>query len=445
MSHFLLALGYDLVLAASLIALAPKMIYQRLTRGKYSNGMGQKLGIGFPCIDKGKRPLIWIHAVSFGETKAVAPLVRELKKKFNKPLIVISSTTETGHREAKKSIAIADAHVYLPFDFSWIINRMIKRIQPDLVLLTETDFWYNFLKSAKQGGAQVVLVNGKLSQRSMKRFRFLHFFSRHLFEKVDLFCIQSSHYLERFEQLHLEASRLVVTGNLKFDDTQPKVAPEELRRWRENLGIAANNQVVVVGSTHAPEEQLMMQVAKKLWQRLPHLKVILVPRHPERFDEVANIVAHKEGLPFVRLSQAQQKRGDEKVIIIDAMGLLRTCYQFADVAIVAGSYTPKVGGHNIIEPCWYGVPTLFGPHMKTQPALVTLVKQYQAGLQVAADELPHELERLLSDVTARQKYAAGGKRLIEESRGATERTEQAITAKLSSCPIFTHSDKMSLR
>lgn len=408
----------------ALLAL-PKMLYQRWKYGKYRQSLAQRLGNNFPTIMKGDKRLIWVHAVSVGETKAVAPLVKMLKQHLDDPLVVISSATETGHAEALRSIPLADYHVYLPLDFRSIIKPIVQQAKPDLVILSETDFWYNFLKYCKEYGASIAVVNGKISVKSMQRLERFRFVAKALFGFVDLFCVQNNLYRKRFEQIGVNNGKIIVTGNMKFDEECPKLSQEELRKWREMLGIAPDEQVLVVGSTHDPEETLVLDALRDVWTKYPKLKVMLVPRHPERFNEVSNILTRKN-LPFVRFSAIKSKTGKEVAILIDAMGVLRKCYQLADIALVAGSYTARVGGHNIIEPCWFGVPVLFGPQMHSQPELVELVAEYKAGLQVSSDKLAGTILECLRDPSKRQALGQGGVQLVNDLRGATNKTWTAL-------------------
>ncbi len=425
----LFILSYELALFTLALVALPKILYQRFAHGKYRDSLIKKLGIGFPKINKEGRTLIWIHAVSVGEAKAVASLAKALEKKYDNPLIIISSTTETGHAEAKRSIPCARFHLFLPFDFKWIIRPILKQVQPDLVIVTETDFWYNFMREARRQGAKVILVNGKLSQRSARRFRQFRFFTTKLFSNIDLLCLQSTHYVERFLSIGVLKENIVVTGNLKFDDFYPQSTKEEVNTWKEKMGIPLHAPVLVVGSTHATEEEAILNALQPVWSAFPSLKVVLVPRHPERFDEVAALLKKQE-ISFSRLSTCHSTTGKEKVLLIDSMGLLRTCYQFADIALVAGSYNPRIGGHNIIEPCCYGIPTLFGPHMHAQPELVDLVHTFKSGLQVTIEHLSSTLIRLFKDAPTRHTMGAAGLQLASFCKGATEKTSIAIDTAL---------------
>lgn len=421
----LITLLYEIVLWVLTLLALPWAGYQALVHGKYRQSFSSRCGFGFPQIDKGNRRLIWIHAVSMGETKAVAAVCRRLKSAPDNPIIVVSSLTETGHAEAKKSMPEADYHVYMPFDLYGIVAPIVKRTAPDLVILCESDFWFNFLRVAKKGGATVVLVNGKISERSQARFQLFPAFAHALFSCIDLYCLQSEHYRERFAKLGIPSDKMVVTGNLKFDDAPAKLDESSKNSLRQQWGIPPEDKVLVIGSSHDPEERQLLQVLTKLWERLPSLKVILVPRHPDRFDSVAALLTSLK-IPYIRHSQGPATGQNHQVVLVDAMGLLRQSYQIADVALVAGSYTERVGGHNILEPLWFGVPTIYGPHMHSQPELVELVNGQQAGLQLSLDLLEDKLYDLLTGHSDTEKLRDAGIQLVESMRGSTDRTMQAI-------------------
>lgn len=416
---------YNLALFGVYFCTLPKILIQKYFYGKYSYSISERMGYNFPKIDSKGRFVIWIHAVSVGETLAVVSLVRELKKKFDNPYIIVSSITETGHAEAKKNFICADAHVFLPLDFSWIINSFVKKCPPNLVIISETDFWFNFLSSCKNVGAKIALVNGKLSKKSTERLKLFNFFAKKLFNTFDLICLQSEQYYSRFIEVGCVPDKLFVTGNLKLDSDPFLIKPEELSTWKKELGIQEKDFVVVVGSTHHPEESLLIDKFRIFWEKGLPLKVVLVPRHPERFDKVADYLSSQE-IPFVRLSATKYKKGEEKVILIDSMGLLKKCYQLADLAIVAGSFCEGVGGHNIIEPCWYGVPTLFGPNMNNQLELVDLVKKYQSGLQLQIEDLQGTITSLFTSKIERERLGQGGLLLVDSSKGASEVTLNLI-------------------
>jgi 3-deoxy-D-manno-octulosonic-acid transferase len=412
-----------LLLLAGLLIL-PKALYMWFKHGKYKESLFKRLSPSFPEMPVDNRYRIWIHAVSVGETKVAATLVKQLKVEFPTAFIIISSLTETGHAEALKSIPTADFHTYLPIDLSWIINPLVRKIKPNLVILCESDFWYNFLQTAKECGANIALVNGKISEKSQVRFQRFPWFKKKLFSLFDIVCVQSKIYQQRFESLGIPQNKITVTGNMKLDDAPLLLSKPELNEWKQQLGLGDLDQILVVGSTHDPEESLLLPIFKDLWKEYPNLKVLLVPRHPERFNEVAQMI-QKHQIPFQRLSTFK-KQDLMNLLLIDSMGLLRKCYQMADIALIGGSFTNKVGGHNIIEPSWYGVPVLFGPFMHQQPELVKLVEEYDSGIQTPIENLHIHLKSLLDNPQKRQIFGNAGLKLVSEMAGATERTCQAI-------------------
>lgn len=417
---------------AALLAL-PKMLYQMMLKKKYRKSFFKRWGWGFPSIDKGQRKLLWIHAVSVGEVKAVAPLVKRLKQDGN-PLVIVSTITETGLEEAKKSIPEAEYHIFLPFDFYGVIVPIVHKVKPDMVILCETDFWLNFLYAARDCGASIALVNGKISERSLKRFKAFPGFSKQLFGLIDIFCLQSEHHRRRFEELNISSAKLAVTSNLKFDGVPAMLSAAEKENLKAKLGFVAGQKIAVLGSTHDPEEQLLLQVFKKLWLKDPSIKVVVVPRHPERFNAVATLLKN-QGILFDRYSQCNPS-AESKVCLLDAMGLLGACYQIADLAIVAGSYTAKVGGHNILEPLWHGVPTVFGPHMHGQPELLEVVSEYDAAMQLPLELLEGALDRLLQGGEEADNLRHNALKLVKDARGSLQRTQEQLQKLEALAPPF---------
>ena len=367
--------------------------------------IAQRIGLKLPSLSSAT---IWIHAVSMGETRAVIKLVSELQKTHT---IVFSTTTETGLAEAKKLFPNIAGHFILPVDFSWTIKRLRKKINPQLLILVESDFWYNLITL---GAPQVVLVNGKISQRSTIRFQKLRFLSRKIFEKISLFCVQSESYKDRFCRIGIPSSKIVVTGNLKLDTP---ITPIDKEQWRQRLSISPQDRVITLGSTHDPEEELLLDALAPL-----SIKILLVPRHPERFDTVADLLKRK-GIDFVRYSEGKPDPS-KRVVLVDAMGILNACYQLSELAIVAGSFTARVGGHNIFEPAALGVPVLFGPHMHTQKELVDLVLCAGAGRQVTTEQLRPLIEQFLENPPT--VMAEAGRQLAKKSQGATTCTLEAL-------------------
>ena len=388
---------YNLLLGAIFAAAAPKALYQLIRHGKGRRSLSSRLGFAKIPVIPGK--VAWIHAVSVGEAKAACVLAQKLQKEgFS---LIISSVTETGHEEACRSIPGACAHIFLPFDFPGLCRRIVKKINPKVVIVMETDLWYNFLHEAKKTGAKVLLANGKISENSFKWFSRIPFFAAPLFALVDYFFVQTQIHKERFKKLGVPAQKISVTGNLKLQTSSKVFAP--LQFWQ-------NGPVVVFGSTHKGEEELFLAVLKKL----PGIRAVLVPRHPERFDEVEKLLKKKQ----VAYSRAGRGVADDStVVLLDRMGELQACYAGADLAVVGGSFVDGIGGHNIIEPIQAGKPVLFGPCMDAQQELLELVLAYGAGKQVKGETLANEIQKMLCYP---DQAIAGGQKLIGQTGSALE-------------------------
>ncbi len=407
---------YQLILHLALLFFIPKMLWERWRTGKYRH-LGLRLGIKYPKVRKEKKRLIWIHAVSVGETKAVAPLAKRLVGPNTQ--LVVSSCTETGHLEARRSIPDADHHLFLPIDLIWIIRPILQRAQPDLVILSETDLWYAFLSEAKRLGAKIGVVSGKMSDRTCARMQRMLPFSRRLLGLVDLICTQNSSYSEAFIACGADPQTVQVCGNLKFDFDIPPVRPLEK---------VSGRPVITIGSTHNPEEEQLLTVLRPLWEKHPQMQLLLVPRHPERFDRV-EAQLQLSGLRFGRLSEGIT--GEEQVILVDTMGRLRDCYAQSQLAIVAGSFALHVGGHNILEPLDYGVPVLFGPHLFSQEELRHLVLEAELGMQCSLDQLPAKIEHWLQ--VDQKEFLQKSERFTQSLRGSTERTLECLHKITGAC------------
>ncbi len=422
----MLSFIYDLLLLLLGLIALPKLLWQWIKLGKYRNSLGERLGWKLPpALELKGTSIIWIHVVSVGETKAVAPLYKKIRAQIPHAQIVISSVTETGHAEAKRSLPDADGYFFLPLDFSWLIRKAVHRIKPNLLILVEGEFWYHLLKSVKDEGGKVVLVNGKLSERSAKRFAWASFFAKRLFGLIDCFCLQSARYRDRFLNVGVPAAKLHVTGNIKLDASPVLLSAAEKTNLENELGIVPGDRVVVLGSTHDSEEEWLLSALEPLWKEGCKLKILIVPRRPERFAKVYALIKAR-GLSVISYTEKEQKKGDERVVLIDTMGQLMRCFQLAEVAILGGSFNPNIGGHNIFEPVQVGVPVLFGPHMQTQLDLVDLVLNSNSGIQVTLTELPKILLELLSSSPRWDELHQNCLKAAEEARGSTERTWTSV-------------------
>lgn len=395
-----------------LILISPKLFLDRVLKGKRHPGFLQRIGLKIPEAD---RPVIWIHAISVGEVKSAQPLFRELKKKEKEAFFLITTTTATGQTEAKRSLSEADAFAYLPLDFSWVVRKWVEQLKPTLFLLVESDFWPNLLAALRKHGTKIVLVSGKLSERSARRFQKFSTFSKKLFSHFDLLCLQSEEHYRRFLPLVPDPEKLQVAGNLKLD-IEPH--PVDIAYWKQRFPI--EQPILTISCTHHPEEELLLNAL----QDTPWF-LILVPRHPERFEEVAQLLA-KKNISYFRWSHLDARRGGERVLLVDAMGQLPICYALSRLALVAGSYIDHIGGHNVLEPCLYGAPVIFGPYTYAQADFATRAIQSNAGACIPLDALPTFLAHFPSQEATMRSAAH---QLIASSRGSTTRTLAALEKK----------------
>lgn len=385
----------NVVLVLYFFFMAPFMLWDRI-RGKRHPAFLQRMGFDLPTPD---RAVIWIHGVSVGEIKAAGPLFKALRS--DSAYFFITTTTATGFAEAARTLPEADAIAYLPIDFTWVVRRFVKALNPTHFILVESDFWPNLLRELKKSGTKISLVSGKISEKSARRFAFFSYFSKRLFACFDHLCVQSEEYYQRFLPFS-DPARLAITGNLKFDiQAGPLTRKLELTK-----------PVITISCTHAPEEELILNaLIGGPWT------LILAPRHPERFDEVAQLL-EKKNLPYSRWS----KHPSGRLILVDAMGQLPICYRESDLAILGGSFVEGIGGHNVLEPCLYGVPVFFGPFMQTQQEFVKRVLETKAGYQLPIVDLRQAVDQFFQAAAWADSMRRGTKDAVEVGRGATLRT-----------------------
>lgn len=415
----------------ALLVCAPWILYRQWKKGRRFSALWHRLSGKVAPLPKVGTPIVWLHAVSVGETRAIMPLAKALLAHPSKPRLVISSITDTGHAEAKRLLPEASAHVYLPLDLSWSVNRVLANIQPDLVILVEGDFWLNFLSKAHAKGARLLVVNGKLSASSLKRYAYVPRFKKALFSLFSLFCLQNEMYKTRFLQLGIPAEQLKVMGNMKFQaPLAPLTEPQKAALYRQ-FALSPEHPVIVIGSTHDPEEALVCKMVHEVLQHFNTCQFVLAPRHPERSDAIATQIK-ASGCQCVRYSLIKNECPVEgpRILLIDQVGLLRDLYALGDLAIVGGSFVEHVGGHNILEPALYGKPVLFGPHMWSQQELVESVLANQCGEQVAKESLSARVIALLRNTEECTRMGEAGTELLRAQVGATERTLECVLSFL---------------
>ncbi|MFH1117101.1 MAG: 3-deoxy-D-manno-octulosonic acid transferase [Pseudomonadota bacterium] len=408
---------------------APVMAAYYLPRialgGKYRRSLGGKLG-RLPADfhpDRLHEPRIWFHAVSVGEVAALTPVVKAVKEVTPTASIVVSTGTETGQDRARESIPEADAFLYLPLDFPVFVNRVVQSIRPDLFVLMETELWPNLIHSLKASGARIALANGRISDRSFPRYKMLKsLFSRTL-QSVDLFLMSSDSDGRRIEAMGAPRERIVVTGNTKFDaalQTMPGDAETQVRRM---FDLDHSTRVLVAGSTHPGEHELVLDAYSALASGYPDLVLILVPRHVDKIPLIQSALRSRNmGPAFLRSAvDSGESRGDRKIILVDRMGELFRMYSVASAVFMGGSLVPR-GGQNIVEPAAWGKMVLFGPSMEDFREAREILMGAGAGIEVTgAEDLSARIRKILEDPEAYGILAKNGRREILSHVGSARR------------------------
>ncbi len=409
---------YNLLLIMATVLLFPVILFKLITVPKYRGGMTQKLGRlrkGVLKVIKGSRP-IWVHAVSVGEVMAAHPLIRELKKKYPHRKLILSTVTVTGNYTARRRVPEADAVFYFPFDFPCIVRRVIQGINPQIVLVAETELWPNFFRELKRAGIPSAVINGRISPNSHRNYRKFNKFFSQVFDNVTLFCMQSEADALRIKDIGADPEKVMVTGNLKFDQKLPvnTSAP---------VSIASGKKVITAGSTHRGEEAALLDVFKQLRQKYPNLLLIIAPRHPERFDEVEGLI-NKSGYDCQRRTKLHGPVKD--VLLLDTIGELRSFYSLCDIAFIGGSLV-KVGGHNLLEPAAMKKPVIFSRYMFNFKEISEALLSAGGGFMVKdKKELYVQMDNLLSDTDLARSVGERAFSVIEMNSGAARKTIDAV-------------------
>jgi len=414
---------YSALLGISLLVSLPYWLWQRIRHGKYRVGLGQRLG-GVPEHLKGGSPTIWLHAVSLGEVLAVTPLVEGLKQRFPAFRVAVSTTTDTGQELARARFGESNTF-YFPLDFVSTIRPYLDVLKPKLVIVAETEFWPNFLHWTRRSGARIAIVNARISDKSWPGYRRFRGLLKRVLQEVDLFLTQTEEDRRRLIDIGAPAERVAVSGNLKFDSPPP--SPTAIVA---SLGAAfaksGSTPVLVCGSTVEGEEPLVLQAFVNILASYPRAVMVLAPRHPERFAEVAALL-NDLGLQFWKRSLWSGEPIAGGVLLLDTIGELSSLYGLADVAFVGGSLVPK-GGHNIIEPAQHGVPIVVGNHTENFRDIVGLFQSRDAVRVVGPAEFPLVLMELISNPAERAALGKRAAETLQSQTGATERTLAALQA-----------------
>ena len=421
---------YSILLTVASIVLLPWFIFDAIFKGKYAVGFFQRFGF-VPKFGAPDKKVIWLHCVSVGETNAARPLAQRIKEEYPDLSLIVSTTTRTGQKLAKSVFAeTADLIFYFPFDWKSTVRRALRRLSPSVVLLMETEIWFNFIRETRKNKTHIAIVNGRLSERSLKRFTYIKGFMRHVLGYLDLALMQGNADATRLMSLGIRASKVRVTGNMKFDhdlDAQENVLTAG---FAERFGISPDAPLIIAASTHSPEESWILDAFKQVWkssgENMPRL--MIAPRHPERFAEVAHLI-EKTGFAWTRRSGPESEPDKTaEIILLDSIGELRAAYPLAELVFVGGSLIPH-GGQSIYEPAAAGKAIVTGPHTANFAAVVKEFLEKEALVQIprvskkrGVPKLVQVFSDLLRENGKREALGTHALAAMKNNRGAVERT-----------------------
>lgn len=454
---WLLNACYLLTVAAA----APILAYRMVVHGKYRRGWAEKfLGCLPARAADPHRRCVWLHAVSVGEVLQLRGVLSDLTSRRDDLDIVVTTTTSTGHEVARAQLAEkfnCRVH-YFPLDFSWAVKRALQRIRPDAVVLVELELWPNFIAHVARAGIPLALINGRISEKSYRGYRRIRPLMKRLFRCFDVMAVQNIAYAERLRRLGAAAARLHVTGSIKFDQVETNRDNPHTRELREVFGLQPGQPVFIAGSTQHPEETIALETWAQLREDHPDLRLILVPRHQERFEDVARLI-ERRGWSLIRRSDSRApltagpQTGDSTdtteqgvtpgaetppVLLLDTLGELGACWGLADIAFVGGSLTRR-GGQNMIEPAAYGAAVLFGPNTRNFRDVVEHLLEGGAARVVQDQaELLTMVKKLLNEPERARRLGETAQQLVLGQQGATRWTVDAIEGLLRS-PMKRHS------
>jgi len=427
---------YTVLAVIAFILALPYMLIRMILTGRYREAFWQMLGFWPEEIQKklqGK-PCIWIHAASVGEAVAASAIIKEVRKINPQEKILVSTVTETGQRMAKQIIQEADAFIFFPLDFPWVVRKALRIFQPKVFAMVETELWPNFLRESKRLGVVNLMVNGRISDKSLHSYRrldkFFHGIFRDMLSKLEFFSMQSEIDGQYILALGAEPKRVLVTGNTKFDQSYGNLSQEEKKELLQDFGLLGKQPLFVVGSTHKGEEEYVLATFEAIRKCYPDSRMILAPRHLTRVGEVENLCKQSGFSPLRRTSLSAAKKQVKDIIILDTIGELGKVYGLATIVYVGGSLV-ATGGHNLLEPAAQGKPTFFGPHMDNFKETTQLVLEHEAGIQVAdGQELTKAVLALLAEPERLIRMGQAAYSMVEANKGAARKNGEIITSLL---------------
>lgn len=429
-------LVYSILLGLGFIILLPKFLLDAVRHGKYISGLSERLGS--LEINKEKSPAIWLHCVSVGEVQAARPLFQALRREFPTHSIFVSTVTVTGQELAREVFRNEATRVfYFPVDWRWSVRRALRAINPSLVLIMETELWPNFLRECRHRKIATAIVNGRLSEKSFGRYRIIRSFIRKVLSGLTLAVMQTEADADRIRKLGLGPDRVEISGNMKFDAGALDESSDLVEEFASRFAFRDSRPVILAASTHDSEERIVLESFTKLRASgLGETRLVIAPRHRERFNAVASLLNDSQFSWTRRTSPAADTDRHVDIVLLDSIGELKLLFPLATVVFMGGSIA-RVGGHNVLEPAEAGACIVTGPHTKNFDEIVKTFTARKALIQLdeqqngaMATELGEVFSKLLLDDTHRNELGARGKALIEENRGATARTIELLKNRL---------------
>jgi 3-deoxy-D-manno-octulosonic-acid transferase len=407
---------YSLLFGGLLLAGLPYLVFRCFREPGYARALVARFRT--PSVPPSNQPTIWIHAVSVGEVIAAETLLPELERALPDARFVVSVITVTGRRVAAAKLGDRATVFYCPFDLGFVVRKAVRAVRPRALVVVETEIWPHLLRETRRAGAVTMIAGGRISDRSFPRYRAIRPFMKRFLEPVDRLCMQNELYAERITALGAPEERVQVTGSLKFDAIAPLVAGGE-RAFPEN------RRILIAGSTLDPEEDAVLQVFESLSRAFADLFLVIAPRHPPRFDEIAALI-RRRGHRLVRRSSCDGDVEAADVMLLDTLGELASLYEQADYVFVGGSLADW-GGHNIIEPASKGRPVVFGPYMRNFADIARLFVESDAAVQVDdVDGLESVVREWLDHPERPAALANNATKVIDANRGASHRTAAAL-------------------
>lgn len=431
---YLLNVIYTFVLLVGL----PWLVYRSIRTGRYQRGLAEKLLGQVPRLEPSDSPVIWLHAVSVGEVNLLRSLIAELNTRLPEARLCISTTTESGMELVHQAFPKL-TRFFLPLDFTWAVAEAFRRLRPNLLVLVELEVWPNLIAAAKKSGCSVAIINGRLSLESFRGYSKLKGLLRSSFQAIDWVAAQDKSYAERFVAMGVAETKVVDVGNLKFDNAEMNRDHPEIIARKRSLGLDSSDRIWVVGSTQSPEEQYVLGAFQRLKADFPKLRLIVVPRHPERFEEVARWL---EATPFLSVRRSQMSttiNQDWDILLGDTLGELRWWWGLADIAFVGGSFGDR-GGQNMIEPAALAVSTAVGNNTKNFADVMRMLRQENAIAELDSPSQLYDWARQnLSDDNHRIAMGYRARSLVARQRGALERTLAGLAQMLGEPPAMKRS------